>query len=63
MSLASELIARMPEDIRKKTEAQAAAQGQSLEWFVEQHLKTEITDNNLEGVSGGARVRLEADFD
>ena len=63
MSSASEIIAKMPADVRKRTEAEAAASGKSLEQFVAESLVNQISDDDLEGVTGGVRLAVAADFD
>ena len=63
MSSASDIIAKMPADVRKRTEAEAAAAGKSLEAYVQANLVNQVTDDDLEGVSGGVRLEVAADFD
>lgn len=55
------VISEMPENVRKEVEAEARAAGKSLEEFIEGSLTTQVSDEDLDGVSGGSN-RVAANF-
>lgn len=58
------IIEAMPAEVRTDVEAQAAAAGKSLESFIEDSMSVQLSDSDLDDVSGGTgnRVKVEANF-
>lgn len=48
-----DIIQQMPPDIRKRAEEKAARSGVSLEQFVQTQISAELSDDDLDTVSGG----------
>jgi formylmethanofuran dehydrogenase subunit D len=52
------IIDSMPADVRTDVETQAAAAGKSLESYIEDTMSVQLTDNELDDVSGGTGNRI-----
>lgn len=57
------VIDQMPEHVRADVLKQAEAAGKSLEEFITDNMSVEVSDEDLDGVSGGAAGnRVAANF-
>lgn len=52
------IIDAMPAEVRTDVESQAAAAGKSLEAFIEDTMSVELSDSELDDVSGGTGNRI-----
>lgn len=50
------IIEQMPEHVRANVIKEAQASGKSLEEYITDSMSVEVSDDDLDGVSGGNRV-------
>ena len=60
--LAKEIIALMPPMVREKAEQKAAKAGKSLEEFVKEQIAVQLSDEELDTVSGGVLDQSAIDW-
>lgn len=51
--LPKDIIQQMPPDVRKRAQEKATQTGVSLEQFVQTQLSAELSDDDLDSVTGG----------
>lgn len=58
----NDIINKMPDDLRKRAEETASKKGQTLQVYVEEQLNEQLTDEELEAVSGGRTDDADVDL-
>lgn len=58
----NDIINKMPDDLKRKAEETATKKGQTLEAYVEEQLNEQLTDEELEAVSGGRTDATDIDL-